>query len=211
MSNTTRLTSDPSAWQCPWQQVLRQAHSKNIFPSLYTSTFDKGIPQHGANPPRCYPGASDGQWICHTSDIAEVFGYTDVDGYAYNTTNSLPFTQYVMDSWSKLFPPPSHPACSSHYPPAVKRATLTLLATVSFARTHNPQPSPEYLQSRGAAYLSTLQLSSTAPFLAYGSSPNGSYHHFDLPPSNSGPVHSDRCAWYESTGGYTLDFINNAL
>lgn len=85
------------------------------------------------------------------------------------------------------------------------------IVSVSFARTHDPQPSQKYLLARGAAYESTLRVSTKALFPEYASSLHGSVHHFDLPPSNSGPVYPERCQMYESSGGYTHDRIDNAM
>jgi hypothetical protein len=136
-------------------------------------------------------------------NASQVFGRSDVVGNSYNTTNSLAFTQYVMDSWSKAAPLSF--LCLLESPDGAN------LVLVSFARTHDPQPSQKYLAARGAAYESTLRISSKTHFPEYASSKDGLIHHFDLPPSNSGPVYPARCQMYENSGGYTHDRINNAM
>jgi len=81
----------------------------------------------------------------------------------------------------------------------------------SFARTHNPQPTKQYLEARGAGYESTLQITSKVPFPGYASQSSGVVHHFDLPPSNSGPVRQAQCETFAKSGGLGTDRINNGL
>lgn len=152
--------------ECPLQQILNISQESNLFSSLYTYVFDKGV-LAGGGPASCGPESVSGvDKVCHSEDILEVFSSSNVIGLPYSEDggyNSLPFNQYVNDVWT------------------------------SFFRTGNPQPNAEYLQVRGRSYNTTLAWSQMTPFGEYGSNSTSSIQIIDGPPRHSGLLSPEQC------------------
>ncbi|KAK9899041.1 alpha/beta-hydrolase [Cystobasidium minutum MCA 4210] len=179
-------TSDPDAlrslagelqtlyvWQCPLQQILNISQQSNLFSSLYTYVFDKGV-LAGSGPASCGPNSPSGvDKVCHSEDLLEVFSTSNVLGLPYSEDggyNSLPFNQYINDVWT------------------------------SFIRTGNPQPNAEYLQVRGRSYNTTLAWSEMTPFGQYGSNSTAYIQLLDGPPRPSGLLDPAQCQILADSG-----------
>lgn len=152
--------------ECPTQQILNISQQSNLFSSLYTYVFDKGV-LAGGGPASCGPSSPSGvDKVCHSEDILEVFSTSNVIGLPYSEDggyNSLPFNQYINDVWT------------------------------SFIRTGNPQPNSEYLQIRGRSYNTTLAWSEMTPFREYGANSTAPIHILDGPPRHSGLLDPEQC------------------
>ncbi|KII88155.1 hypothetical protein PLICRDRAFT_161014 [Plicaturopsis crispa FD-325 SS-3] len=159
------------SWQCPLQDILSLAHSKGTFPSLYSYRLDRAIPPTPGYPAPCTPDNPYGsQKICHSEDITEVFGTSNIVDYQYNSTNVLTYNQYVTDIW------------------------------ISFIREYNPNPPADYLKARGRGYETTVQYSAQTPIAPYDPLSSKAIHHFDVPPSNSGIEASAQCQVLANAG-----------
>lgn len=152
--------------ECPLQQILNISQQGNLFSSLYTYVFDKGV-LAGGGPASCGPNSPSGvDKVCHSEDLLEVFSTSNVIGLPYSEDggyNSLPFNQYVNDVWT------------------------------SFFRTGNPQPNAEYLQMRGRGYNTSLAWSEMTPFGEYGSNSTAYIQILDGPPRPSGLLSPEQC------------------
>ena len=102
---------------------------KTFAPDQYFYEFNRSYQTPGFNPnaPLCdapitashpYGDPSLEYFKCHSGDLYFVFGNILSMGYKLRDENDLPFSQFVLDSWT------------------------------SFARTWNPNPDPGYLKAR---------------------------------------------------------------
>jgi hypothetical protein len=152
---------------------LNIAEESNVFSSLHTYVFDKGV-LASSGPASCGPTSPSGiDKVCHSEDLLEVFSSSNVIGTPYSENggyNSLPFNQYINDVWT------------------------------SFIRTGDPQPDAEYLRVRGRSYNTTLAWSEATPFEAYTQNSTSSIQILDGPPRHSGLLNVDQCRVLASSG-----------
>jgi carboxylesterase type B len=126
---TSRVATD-AMFRCLTQSTVYSSVSNGVFPMVYSYEFDRGfqISEWSPNPPTCetpvtpsHPhGDPDAPYYrCHSGELYAVFGTTIRQGRHPRDEHDIPFSQYLVDSWT------------------------------AFGRTKNPNPSPDFLLARG--------------------------------------------------------------
>lgn len=125
---TSRLSTDIQ-FRCLGQSTAYVAAKNSIFEKYYAYEFDRAYQiAWSPNPPACeapitpaHPfGDPNGQYYkCHSGDLFLVFGTTTSQGRVPRDEDDIPFSQFIVDSWS------------------------------AFARTGNPTPDAAFLNARG--------------------------------------------------------------
>jgi len=162
------------AWQCPLNQILIAASNQSTFSKIYSYRLDMGVSGFdGLQVPACSPGAANGvDLVCHAEDISEVFGNSNVRGFAYNQNgtsyNDLGFNQYVIDQWT------------------------------SFMRTYDPNPTEAYLLARGRGYTQTLAYRRNVTWPEFTSTGATPIHQLDSTPANIAIPYTSACAVLQS-------------
>ncbi|KAK1222928.1 hypothetical protein PQX77_014205 [Marasmius sp. AFHP31] len=120
---------------CPAEQLVAAAAKSNAFPALYVYVMRRGYALSFFNPHGLcsFPvGKPQPYYICHSSDLYEVFGTYHIFSQPVRMKEDIYYTALIQDMWG------------------------------SFARTGNPNPDLAYLKARGRAYESTLNVLSSS-------------------------------------------------
>ncbi|KAH7379520.1 Alpha/Beta hydrolase protein, partial [Pyrenochaeta sp. MPI-SDFR-AT-0127] len=126
---TSRVATD-AMFRCLGQSTAYSAAANGVFNSVYAYEFDRAyqISEWSPNPPSCEAPATPSHplgdpsapfYKCHSGELYAVFGTTIPQGRQPRDQLDIPFSQYVVDTWS------------------------------AFARTGNPNPDLAYLTARG--------------------------------------------------------------
>ena len=126
---TSRIATD-GLFRCLAQSTSYTAATNAIFPAVYHYEFDRSyqIKEWSPNPPACEAprtparplGDPDAPYYkCHSGELYAVFGTTIPQGKMPRDDEDIPFSQYVLDSWT------------------------------AFARTGAPNAEPGFLEARG--------------------------------------------------------------
>ncbi|KAL0581782.1 hypothetical protein V5O48_000259 [Marasmius crinis-equi] len=116
---------------CPAEQMVATAAKSGAFPALYVYTMRRGYALSFFNPHGLcsFPvGKPQPYYICHSSDLYEVFGTYHIFSQPVRVKEDIYYTALVQDMWG------------------------------AFARTGNPNPDLAYLKARGRAYESSLKV-----------------------------------------------------
>lgn len=128
--NVTARASTDTIFRCVDQASAHAAEVNSVFaPKQYFYEFNRSY-QIGWDPnaPVCdapitpthpYGDPEQEYFKCHSGELYYVFGNILRMGYYLRDDNDLPFSQFILDSWT------------------------------SFARTYNPNPDPAFLKARG--------------------------------------------------------------
>ncbi|KAF9034292.1 Alpha/Beta hydrolase protein [Panaeolus papilionaceus] len=131
---TSRLGTD-GEFACLDQATLIEATTNNIFPSVWAYQFDRTYAFYEAIAGTCTPPKTqqfpDGDtslpyFRCHSGEIYYVFGTLGQDSKPFRDAGDLLMSQVAVDAWG------------------------------AFARSYNPNPTPNYLAARG--YTATLKV-----------------------------------------------------
>jgi carboxylesterase type B len=126
---TTRVSTD-SQFRCLGQSTAHVASKNAVFEKIYAYEFDRAyqIERYSPNPPACEapitPSHPFGDpslpfYKCHSGELYIVFGTTVRQGRPLRDGEDVPFSQYIVDTWS------------------------------AFARTGDPTPDAAFLEARG--------------------------------------------------------------
>lgn len=126
---TSRLSTD-AQFRCLGQSTAYVAAKNSIFEKYYAYEFDHAyqIAEWSPNPPACeapvtaahpFGDPSAPYYKCHSGELYAVFGTTVSQGRVPRDQNDIPFSQFIVDTWS------------------------------AFARTGNPTPDAAFLNARG--------------------------------------------------------------
>jgi carboxylesterase type B len=141
-NTTTRIYTDNS-FHCSDQFTAWAGVKTGALPDVWYYEFNRTYQDPGydingvCQPPKTkshpYGDPSLEYYKCHAGDLPVTFGTFIRSGYKPRDENDIPYVQLIVDYWT------------------------------SFARNHDPNPSPEYLRKRG--YWSTLnQISVSGPW-----------------------------------------------
>jgi carboxylesterase type B len=133
---TSRVTTD-AEFRCLTQSTVWAAVANSVFPVVYSYEIDRGfqISEWSPNPPTCeapvIPGYPYGDpeapyFRCHSGDLYYVFGTIIRQGRHPRDEHDIPFSQYLVDSWS------------------------------AFGRTKDPNPALDFLVARGFTNTSNI-------------------------------------------------------
>ncbi|KAF2684484.1 cholinesterase [Lentithecium fluviatile CBS 122367] len=133
---TSRVATD-AMFRCLTQSTAYSSVSNGVFPAVYSYEIDRGyqISEWSPNPPTCEapitPGHPYGDpnapyFHCHSGELYSVFGTIIRQGRQPRDQNDIPFSQYLLDSWT------------------------------AFGRTKNPNPARDFLRARGFANTSAI-------------------------------------------------------
>lgn len=128
---TSRVATD-AMFRCLQQSSASSAAQNSIFTKTYAYEFSRAFQllSYSPNPPACEAPATPSHpsgdpalpyYKCHSGDLYYVFGTLVREGAPIRDQQDVPFSQYVLDSWT------------------------------SFARTGDPTPSAAFLDARGFA------------------------------------------------------------
>ncbi|KAF2824275.1 alpha/beta-hydrolase [Ophiobolus disseminans] len=126
---TSRIATD-AMFRCLGQSTAYTAAKNNVFKKVYAYEFDRAyqIAEWSPNPPACEAPVTPGHpfgdpdapfYKCHSGELYSVFGTTVSQGRTPRDQDDIPFSQYIVDTWS------------------------------AFARTGNPVPDARFLKARG--------------------------------------------------------------
>ncbi|CAO2652891.1 Nn.00g023020.m01.CDS01 [Neocucurbitaria sp. VM-36] len=126
---TSRVATD-SMFRCLGQSTASTAALNGIFKNIYAYEIDRAyqISEWSPNPPACeapitpahpFGDTSQPYYKCHSGELYAVFGTTVSQGRPPRDEYDIPFSQYIVDSWS------------------------------AFARTGDPNPDALFLEARG--------------------------------------------------------------
>lgn len=126
---TSRIATD-AMFRCLGQSTAHTAAKNDIFKAVYAYEFDRAyqIAEYSPNPPACEAPVTPGHpfgdpqapfYKCHSGELYAVFGTTVSQGRPPRDENDVPFSQYIVDTWS------------------------------AFARTGRPTPDAAFLEARG--------------------------------------------------------------
>ncbi|KAF1926461.1 alpha/beta-hydrolase [Didymella exigua CBS 183.55] len=126
---TSRVETD-GMFRCLGESTEVTAAKNGIFKNVYAYEFDRAFQllSYSPNPPACeapptsehpFGDASLPYYKCHSGELYYVFGTLVREGAHIRDENDIPFSQYVLDSWT------------------------------AFARTGNPVPDTGFLEARG--------------------------------------------------------------
>ncbi|KAF2999745.1 hypothetical protein E8E13_004705 [Curvularia kusanoi] len=133
---TSRVATD-ALFRCLGQSTAYVAAKNSIFKKTYAYEFARSyqLLSYSPNPPACeaprtpshpYGDPSLPYYKCHSGDLYYVFGTLVREGAHIRDDNDIPFSQYILDSWT------------------------------AFARTGVPVPEQKYLEVRGFTNTSAL-------------------------------------------------------
>ncbi|KAH7382593.1 Alpha/Beta hydrolase protein [Phaeosphaeria sp. MPI-PUGE-AT-0046c] len=133
---TSRLSTD-AQFRCLGQSTAHVAAKNSIFAKYYAYEFDHAyqIAEWSPNPPACeapvthahpFGDPSAPFYKCHSGELYAVFGTTVSQGRVPRDQNDIPFSQFIVDTWS------------------------------AFARTGDPTPDAAFLDARGFTNTSLL-------------------------------------------------------
>lgn len=128
--NTTALITTDSEFRCLDEATAYSAVKHYVFSSVYFYEFNRSYQLSGYSPnyPVCeapltadypYGDPSAEYFKCHSGELYYVFGNILFNGLPLRDENDVPFSQFVVDTWS------------------------------AFARSGNPTPDVAYLEARG--------------------------------------------------------------
>ena len=169
-----------SEWLCPEKYLLKNG-GNSTFPAAWEVLLTNGHLQTTVGSPYVCSPNDVFNATCHTSDVLLVFGTLNSKvNYTdpYYNTNDVLHAQLLNDVWG------------------------------SFFRTHDPNPSLEWLSVRGPAYASTLRVFNSTGFniTQYGTN---TYNELGYPPTKSArPLVDQQCAVFDRYG-YTFDRAGN--
>jgi hypothetical protein len=126
---TSRLATN-TFFRCLIQSTAHVAANNKVFNKVYAYEFDRAyqISGYSPNPPVCEAPVTPEHpfgdptlpfYKCHSGELYAVFGTTVSERRIPRDDNDIPFSQYILDSWS------------------------------AFARTGDPTPTNDYLSARG--------------------------------------------------------------
>ena len=126
---SSRVATD-AMFRCLGQSTASSAVANGVFKDFYAYEFDRAyqIAEWSPNPPSCeapltsvHPFGDTSQpfYKCHSGELYAVFGTTVRQGRQPRDQDDIPFSQYIVDTWS------------------------------AFARTGNPNPDKVFLEARG--------------------------------------------------------------
>jgi carboxylesterase type B len=126
---TSRIATD-GLFRCLGESTEVTAAKNAIFNDVYAYEFDRSyqLLSYSPNPPACeapitaeypYGDPSLPYYKCHSGDLYYVFGTLVREGAHLRDQNDIPFSQYILDSWT------------------------------AFARTGYPVPDTKFLEARG--------------------------------------------------------------
>ncbi|EMD88134.1 hypothetical protein COCC4DRAFT_83305 [Bipolaris maydis ATCC 48331] len=126
---TSRVATD-AQFRCLGQSTAYTGTANRIFDKVYTYEFDRSFQLRywSPNPPACeapitpdHPFGNPNlpYYKCHSGELTTVFGTVVSTGRPLRDDYDIPFSQFVLDSWS------------------------------AFARTGDPNPDPAFLKARG--------------------------------------------------------------
>jgi hypothetical protein len=126
---TSRLTTD-AQFRCLSQSTSSAAAKNSVFKKVYAYEFDRAyqLERYSPNPPACEAPVTPDHpfgdptapfYKCHSGELYAVFGTTVRQGRPIRDQDDVPFSQYIVDTWS------------------------------AFARTGDPTPDSAYLSARG--------------------------------------------------------------
>ncbi|TFK32362.1 Alpha/Beta hydrolase protein [Crucibulum laeve] len=133
-NQTSRIGTD-GQFRCVDQATLIAAAKHKVFPSIYAYQFDRSYGGFEPIPGTCDPAATaefpNGDpklpyFRCHSGELFYMFGTLGQSTAPFRDWDDLVLSQVGVDTWA------------------------------SFARTFNPNPSPEFLAARG--YTNTTQI-----------------------------------------------------
>ncbi|EGO26061.1 hypothetical protein SERLADRAFT_435908 [Serpula lacrymans var. lacrymans S7.9] len=128
--NVTSHVATDGEFRCLDQATVLASAKKKIFESTWTYQFDKSYGGYEPFPEVCDPPVTPDYpygdpnlpyFRCHSGDLYFVFGTLGQSASPFRDWNDLYFSQVTVDSWT------------------------------AFARSYNPNPSPQYLAARGYA------------------------------------------------------------
>jgi carboxylesterase type B len=126
---TSRVATD-AMFRCLGQSTAYSAVKNGVFKNVYEYEFDRAyqIKEWSPNPPACEAPVTPGHpfgdpttafYKCHSGELLSIFGTTIRQGRPLRDQYDVPFSQYVLDTWT------------------------------AFARTGTPNPEPGFLEARG--------------------------------------------------------------
>lgn len=126
---TSRIATD-GMFRCLGQSTEFSSAKNEVFKNVYAYEFDRAFQllSYSPNPPACeapptleHPFGDPGlpYYKCHSGELYYVFGTLVREGAHIRDENDIPFSQYILDSWT------------------------------AFARTGNPVPDSRFLEARG--------------------------------------------------------------
>jgi carboxylesterase type B len=128
---TSRITTD-AEFRCLAQSTAYLAAKNQVFKDVYAYEFDRAyqIAEYSPNPPACEAPRTSAHpfgdpnlpfFKCHSGELYSVFGTTVRQGRPPRDADDVPFSQFVVDTWT------------------------------AFARTGKPTPDSVFLDARGFA------------------------------------------------------------
>lgn len=124
--NVSARISTDGQFRCVDEATAYAGVVNHIFPtdSVFYYEFNRSyqLVSYEPNYPVCEPpdrNPDNEYWKCHSGELYYVFGNLARSGLSYRDENDLPFSQFIVDTWS------------------------------SFARTHSPNPEAGFLEARG--------------------------------------------------------------
>ena len=168
---TSRIATD-SQFRCLDQATVHSAIRNSVFPTAYYYQFDRSYQPHGYDPnaPVCdapitatHPlgDPSLPYFKCHSGDLYFEFGTFGQFSFEYRDDLDLPFSQLVLDYWT------------------------------SFVRSHDPNPSLEFLSIRG--HESTIEAIAASGHWDPVTSKKDTLRRLNYPPEQSDFLESDQC------------------
>jgi carboxylesterase type B len=130
MFNLSSRLSTNLQFRCLIQSTTHIASQNHVFSKIYAYEFDRAyqIAEWSPNPPACeapvtpahpYGDVDMPYYKCHSGELYAVFGTTVSQKRVPRDQNDVPFSQYIVDTWS------------------------------AFARTGDPTPEKRFLNARG--------------------------------------------------------------
>jgi carboxylesterase type B len=126
---TSRISTD-AQFRCLGQSTAYVASKNAVFEKIYAYEFDRAyqLATYSPNPPACEAPVTSSHrfgdptlpfYKCHSGELYIVFGTTVSQGRPLRDADDVPFSQYIVDTWS------------------------------AFARTGDPTPDAAFLEARG--------------------------------------------------------------
>ncbi|KAG8872849.1 hypothetical protein FRB97_007297 [Tulasnella sp. 331] len=170
--NVSARVATDIQFRCLDQATVYSAVKHDVFGPTYYYQFDRSYqtPGYDPNAPVCdapvtaaYPHGDPNlpYFQCHSGDLYYEFGTLDQFGYAIRDPNDVVMTQLVQDHWT------------------------------SFVRTHDPNPTTDYLIARG--YTETLQQIEKAGHWNAVTSSSNTLRRLSIPSSQSPFLEVPQC------------------
>lgn len=200
--------------ECPLQQVLTTAYEKKTFSSLYSYRMDKGIlvTANATGELPCTPNNPSGiDNVCHSEDLVEVFGSSNVVGLPYGSTpvgnngkslvqRPLPFCAVTSERDGIYDADGRRRIIRLHNHPDLQYNQYVVDVWASFFRTFDPKLKAGYQQARGRSYANSLAWSQAAPFDAFNPNSTSALQLINAPPTESGLVYVPQCQVLQNAG-----------